>query len=291
MVKLENIDALGTHWWFEFYDIKDSLQLESFIKKELKRFEEKYSRFLDTSLVSELNKKRKLPNCDKEFEDVLKMGIKLYTMTSGYFNFLNGRILEIRGYDKTYSFRASKKHIHPSTIDDITINKKEIQLFHSAQVDIGGFGKGYLIDLLARKLHEQFYLRYFLINGGGDIFITSNYGKPVEILLENPQKDGEYFSKIKLKNKSLCCSSPFKRQWKDKQVTYSHIINTLSPQSIVKTSAFVVHEKACIADAFATAFCAASEKKTLARDAEKNDASVLFIEEGKLFKSQTFPSL
>jgi len=94
--------------------------------------------------------------------------------------------MSARGYDSSYSLSP---HVDLATLplpdprSAITITDDAITLTAGA-LDIGGFGKGYLIDLLAQdlKAHD---LHHFLINGGGDIYVTSNQGQPSPLCLNS----------------------------------------------------------------------------------------------------------
>ncbi len=120
------------------------------------------------------------------------------------------------------------------------------------------------MDKLAKIFQNKLDFKYFLINGGGDIYVTSNYDQEVEIFLQNPLDPNEIFQVIKLKDSSICGSSPHLRKWKDKNgEEYNHIIN---PRSLIhnsksqnlnlnsrnEKSSFVIARNTVIADVLAT---------------------------------------
>lgn len=256
--------ALGTKWWVEIFDEIDSEKLETaYGSLELftHEFENKYSRFKYDSLVSKLNRERTLSNPSEEFRTLLQYGKQLYVRTNTHFNLLLGNIQESRGYDANYSFTPirTSQTTPANPITDLIIDSDKIKL-RNGKLDIGGFGKGYLIDLLTDLLMKKYDMKYFFINGGGDIYATSRHDQPIKITLEHPTQPNHYLGKINIKNLAFAGSSPFKRLWYADGETYSHIIsNNENPE----LASFVKAQTARDADAFATTALLATETELL----------------------------
>jgi thiamine biosynthesis lipoprotein len=116
-------------------------------------------------------------------------------------------------------------------------------------VDLGGYGKGWLIDKLANDLKEH-SIDHFLVNGGGDMYATSDAsGEAIAIYLEHPTEVGKYLIETKLKNQGFAASSPFKRRWKSGDKTYTHVV---AISDVPEIATFVKADTATDADAFAT---------------------------------------
>jgi thiamine biosynthesis lipoprotein len=132
------------------------------------------------------------------------------------------------------------------------ITTDRITLKHGL-VDVGGFGKGYALDAVVHLLKEKHHLVYFLVNGGGDMYGTSNHKEPIEIYLEHPTVAATYLSTTTLLNQGFAASSPHKRTWQHAGITYSHIIDTTSGVIVSRPDAtFIKATTACTADIFAT---------------------------------------
>ncbi len=253
MSKQFTFEAIGTNWWIEIFDDitdEDLHTSKSRLEFLCSVFNEQYSRFLPDSQISILNRERVLKNPSEKCRTILKYGKELYLRTHTTFNILIGHILEARGYDANYSFTAqesleSLKVCNPLT--DIIISDSEITL-NCGNVDIGGYGKGWLIDVLTADLIKH-GIKYFLVNGGGDMYATSDNGNPITIYLEHPTETGKYLIETTLHNQGFAASSPFKRQWNDKNKTYTHIVSEAEFDAI---ATFVKAETAVKADAFAT---------------------------------------
>ena len=247
-------EAIGTQFWIEIFDQITDEELKS-TKGRLKLlssvFNEQYSRFRPDSQISILNRDRVLHNPSVECRALLAYGKELYLRSQGTFNILTGHILEARGYDANYSFTASADiDTLPvcNPLIDLTISESKITLT-CGNVDLGGYGKGYLVDRLADDLITQ-GIQHFLINGGGDMYATGDEaGKPITIYLEHPTVAGQYLIETTLLNQGFAASSPFKRRWKSGDKTYHHIVATTEVPEI---ATFVKATTATDADAFAT---------------------------------------
>lgn len=247
-------EAIGTHFWIEIFDEIDEKQLDTTRRRiELlcSSFNENYSRFRPDSHVSILNHERALKNPNEECRALFALGKELYLRGQGSFNPLVGHILEARGYDTEYSFQATGGADAPSTcnpLTDLTITETEITLT-CGNLDLGGYGKGYLIDRIAEDFlaHD---IRYFLINGGGDMYGTSHQnGEAITIYLEHPTKEDKYIAETTIHNQGFAASSPFKRRWKSGDKTYTHIVATDEAPLL---ATFIKAKNAVEADAFAT---------------------------------------
>ncbi len=254
MSKQFTFEAIGTHFWIEIWGGITDEELEAtksrleFLSSE---FNKHYSRFRTDSYVGILNEDRQLEYPSDECRALLLYGKQLYLRSQGTFNILSGHILEARGYDADYSFTATEDVdtlAAANPLTDLTITEAKITLT-SGNIDLGGYGKGWLIDKLANDLKEH-GIEHFLVNGGGDMYATSDAeGEAVTIYLEHPTNVGQYLIETTLLNQGFAASSPFKRRWKSGDKTYHHIIATTDVSEI---ATFVKATTATDADALAT---------------------------------------
>jgi len=244
--------ALGTQWWIEiFQDLTDKRQdeVKNFVLSFVSAYEHNYSRFKPDSVLSTLNHDRVFLNPTPEFIKLLEYGKQLYLRSDTHFNLLTGHILESKGYDAAYTFRASGVVETPGNpITDLTITPLKIELHHG-NIDLGGFGKGYLVDLLVYELQRSYELEQFIINGGGDMYATHKDNEPITIHLEHPIKPGTMIASTTLHNNGFAASSPHKRTWENATGTHTHII----ADNITADATFLKTAITADADAFATA--------------------------------------
>lgn len=255
-IVLPAITALGTTWLVELFDEVDTETADEtygLIRRFLFEFEDKYSRFNPNSVISTLNRTKVLNDLDPTTIELLTLGQQLYRDTGGIFNFLVGEHLVARGYDADYSFAPKTEPVgFPNPLTDLIITDDEVTLKRGL-IDLGGYGKGYLIDQLATFLRERGH-EYFLINGGGDMYATSDHEKPITIYLEHPSEAGTYIAESSLMNQGFAASSTHKRRWKVSGKEYSHIIDTTSDKNTSSDDygMYVKAPTAVTADAWST---------------------------------------
>lgn len=247
-----SFQALGTTWWIEIWDeLTDNThtEIKDFCVGIAYLYEQNYSRFKPNSLISTLNRERKLQTPSQELIDLLLYGKRLYLRSDTHFNLLTGHILEARGYDAQYSFTDSNSDqlTAGNPVTDLVVSTKQVELHHG-NIDVGGFGKGYLIDLIAQKLKGTYELQQFLINGGGDMYATHRKSEPITIYLEHPINHGTVLTSTHLLNQGFAASSPHRRVWKNSTGSHHHIIGS----SVTADGTFVKATTAADADAFAT---------------------------------------
>jgi thiamine biosynthesis lipoprotein len=250
MMVLNGFEALGTKWYVEIYDgYEDALMIESHkknLEEVLLSFNASYSRFRGDSLVGELNKYRRTRR-DTHLEKMIGIGTDANIRTQGIFTMMHGRELSEKGYGEV------TEKVEHEDYSSVEIGDNEITLSGNQLLDLGGIGKGYVIDLLAECL-QGLQIQYFFINGGGDMYATSNFGEPVTVLLQHPLQHDLSIGSYKLMNQSLCASSSYVRMWKDPHGEYkNHFVSQKGDE--VWAASFVVARSACVADMMATVCC------------------------------------
>lgn len=251
-MNLQPIEALGTVWHIElFEEVDDLTTLRSFIADWLEEFESRYSRFRSDSWLSVLNSAGEFNNPDPQFVDLLRQALDYYDRTDGVFNIAVGEQLTKSGYDADYTFTATTELPSVQALIEILEIKTERILLKSGSLDLGGIGKGYAIDKLADFLKEEHHLQYFLINGGGDIYVTSDKEKPVTIMLAHPDARSLAIGTVDLKEAGFAASSPRLRAWRDPKTGKSHN-HLLTKHNI---ASYVVAPTTTEADVWATVSC------------------------------------
>ncbi len=228
-----SFSATGTLWQIDIYDeiSTNEENLKQEIVNYVEIFESNFSRFRETSFVTNLAKKvgpHKIPH---EAKKLLGFYNKLYDLTGGLFTPTIGKSLISAGYDKDYTLVAQDQISKPDDWKSISYSQKQIMSPNPVQLDFGAAGKGYLIDLVCELLLTS-NIKNFCVDAGGDIRLVGN--KYLTIGLENPNDTSMVIGTINLQNSSLCGSSGNRRQWGK----YNHLIDpkTLtSPKNILAT--------------------------------------------------------
>lgn len=193
-----------------------------------------YSRFIEKSLLSQLNKNKKLSKPPEQMVAMLLYAREISLVTNGIFNITVGGVLDSIGYGN--GTQANDCMQSDVFWEQVVINKDTISIPASTAIDFGGFGKGWLIDDIANMLTKQGVGQY-VINGGGDIFVSSKDSQ--HVALEHPYNAKESIGETALQNQALAVSSQYKRTWKNKGRTHSHIIDPRTKHSVQNTVAAV----------------------------------------------------
>ncbi|MEP7104109.1 MAG: FAD:protein FMN transferase [Candidatus Dojkabacteria bacterium] len=230
-------EAIGTHWHIEIYDQVDLKTIEKNIIDCCREFESNYSRFKETSLLSKLNKEKTFLNPSSEFLELLELGSKAKEITDGRFDIAVGTVLENLGYDSKYSFTSKESIVEK----EVNVNSEQVTISQNTRIDLGGIGKGFLIDKIA-NLIKDYDIKYFFINAGGDIYSTSNFDKPIEFSLENPFVLDEAIGTIEIKDKALASSSSNRRSWKDIKTgkKFNHLIDMNKGENVENVAGIFV---------------------------------------------------
>lgn len=219
-------ESIGSHWWFDIFGDNVNESIVDEILARMRTFEDLYSRFIKTSLIYQLNKKKVLTDFPPELFAMFSYCQSISELTDFRFNVCSGIIQNSNGYDESYSFNEKVATSNEAIRNGIiSLTKEKIVIRDEVTVDLGGIGKGWLIDAIKLILLNR-NLLYFSINGGGDIYATSDFGKPITFFIENPFEISEYIGTIDLKDSAFACSSPVKRAWTTtKGSTFHHLVN------------------------------------------------------------------
>lgn len=274
---LKTIKQLGTQ-----ITLKVPSSFFSDCQNELKRIEEKYSRFLDDSQLSQANKQLgEWQKVDAEFMFLLYAARQYFTQTDGAFDISLKQRLDELGYDKDYLFskqKVSNPFVWPWQ-SAFELDGQKVLL--RKPIEIGGFGKGFAADRLGALLRDKTQTE-FLINMGGDILVGS---QKEDILLEHPDDSSKAIAKVTLQNNAIASSSSNRRRWKDGH----HLLNasTGKPENSLK-AVWVVADTCMDADAYATSLFSVGFEKAQELTCML-DADVLLISaEDKMFVSGDF---
>ena len=294
MLLINDHKALGTLWWIELFHGDVDPALAGTVVKLINDFEKLYSRFDPDSFVGKLNRTGSFKEPSDEFIALLQIGIDLYKSSNGQFNFLLGKTLEDRGYDKDLTFDVKSVRSEIPDISALELSEKLITLDLStgARVDLGGFGKGFLIGKISKLLHNEGY-EYHLINGGGDIYASSDQGKPVQVLIRNPLNKNFAIGRIFIKEEAFCGSSILERSWKGKgsDDIFSHIIDPGDSKRLPAGTVYLLYEDVVQTDAFSTTLSFRFEDREYLDRLEKDGYKYMIITKEKLIRSANFPKL
>ena len=247
--------ATGTLWQIEFFGKEDDTEFQKDLEAKtldlISDYDQILSRFNPNSQLFKLNEHKSLKNPDSILLEALSLAQKIQDLTDGAFSPFIGLRLAQKGYGPLHTAPNTKF----SAKLKIDLRPDLIQIPAGSQLDLGSFGKGLIVDHLA-ELYLSLGLRYFIINAGGDIYLTSNQSKPIEIHLEDP-KTQKLTKTVSLKNQAICTSANNKRTWQGLNGTEVHIqtehFQPAGSSSVDQNKSItVVHSSCMVADLITT---------------------------------------
>ncbi len=256
---------------------------------ELDRLEQQLSRFIENSDISRLNN---LPanqplQLGLEAFECIQLSASLYEQTSGAFDVTVGSLMDCWLSEEKTLLTPSKEQLDEASrctglplvkLDEI---EHTIELLTSpVKIDLGGIGKGYAIDQMA-KLLDDWSIDTALINGGCSSVLA--IGKPVKtkgwhITLSNPVNNKQTLTNFYLQNQAVSGSGLLKGL---------HIIDPHTSQPANdKKAAWACAPAATTTDALSTSFMIMSPELIRKYCLDHPDTLAMVVTEERNSKAQ-----
>lgn len=261
-------------------DVRDT------IVRYVDRFDKQFSRFIEGSEANAFRTAR-AQDCEvsEEFAVLLAKADELRILTDGAYDPAVGGLLERAGYDAAYSM-----HPHPDVqefrLPAWKLSGKWLSTDGPTVFDIGGMGKGYLIDKIAETLKSAGY-EHFLVDGGGDMFGTSKTsGEPWRIAVEFPGREDTAAAVVTLMHQGLAVSDIFRRRWG----IWHHVVDprTNAPVEDV-IGATALAPSAWAADCMTSALFLSTSERYLALSRYFKAPYLVFLDNGLTHVSTDWP--
>ena len=221
---------------------------------EALRFEEKYSRYLPTSLVSKINAAAgvKAIDIDPETSAILDYTRVCFEQSNGLFDITAGSLSSIWHHNikAVPDQEMIERCLTKIGFDQLILSTDRIFLpITGMELDFGGVVKEYAADAIA-ALAKSMGIQHGLVNLGGDVrgIGAQQNGNAWPIGVTNPFGSGEAIAWIELSEGALTTSGSYERFSQVEGKTYSHLINPKTGwpvQGLV--SASVIAEQAVVA--------------------------------------------
>lgn len=186
--------ALGSKTGISLVSDVASAQIETLYRelwKTIFLFERQFSRFLPGSELSAFNRNAGTKQVvSPEFHELLIAARDISHDTSGLYNPFILPALQASGYVRSrvpgHEQDVVDDHSHKAvtTIDRLEIGDDWARIPYGTALDLGGCGKGYLADLLRRKLPN--IVTGYWLSFGGDIAVggQDDHGQPWTITIQ-----------------------------------------------------------------------------------------------------------
>jgi thiamine biosynthesis lipoprotein len=226
----------------------DRSALQAHIEKSFEAAEHRFSRFLEGSELSRLNRQTgKRSIISEPMLQVLLLAEEYREQTKGLFSIFVHDAIQRVGYSR--SFDMMSEEIAVDSIDlegplayQIQIDPimKSIQTPKGQRMDLGGIVKSWTVRQVSESLQRQWKLKRGLINAGGDLIVWggSAEGEPWIVGIADPwQAESEDEIVVMLAEGAAATSSILRRRWSTNQGVMHHLID---PRSLSSSTSDIV---------------------------------------------------
>ncbi|HSX07696.1 MAG TPA: FAD:protein FMN transferase [Candidatus Saccharimonadales bacterium] len=242
-------------------DNADAAPVFAALWRTITEFEQRFSRFLPQSELSQFNAGAgSWTPASEPFREMLTTCQRLSRETAGLYNPFILPDLQRAGYVGSWpnpqagtTAQDYRERRASAASAQIKIRGDSAKIPAGTALDFGGIGKGYLLDLLAAQLKKLQYGNYWL-SLGGDIICSGNdlHGKPWAVGIQHASKASETIGSISNKGGqrlAIATSGVTKR----KGANWHHIIDprTGEPASTDLLTATLACSDATHADVYA----------------------------------------
>jgi len=244
------------------------------VRQYIAASEERFSRFRETSELSQLNHSSGVWfQASSELFELVREAYDLYWLTEGLFDPSILKALIHAGYDRSMDeikynpVLSSQDRLawKQSRFGDTRFDayRQAIMLPEGVQIDLGGIAKGWIAaracDILGR------FTRSCAVSAGGDmVFKGIPDGQSAwQVSLEDPEDENRVLAVLNIENGALATSSVTRRRWLQGTQPRHHIIDprTGAPVESDWLSVSVAAQKPATVEAFAKALLIAGPRR------------------------------
>ncbi|GJQ58035.1 MAG: hypothetical protein D8M57_01415 [Candidatus Scalindua sp. AMX11] len=270
------IMSMGTVFDISAY-ISDKSEAEKVFNEvfnEVNRLDNLMSNYKTQSDLSKINQKAvsEPVACDDELAYIIEQSIQYGDITKGAFDITIGPLMKKWGFFKEQGRIPDKKelesvlqavsykniHIEEKTTKSLLRGSSSEKVISFAnphtQVDLGGIGKGYAVDVAMKRLHKN-GIRSALINFAGNVYASgSPPGRKSWIIgLQNPRNNKEILGSFEITGKAVSTSGDYEKFFTMNGERYSHIIDPRTGKPVQGiASVTIIADSATKADALST---------------------------------------
>ncbi len=227
--------ALGSPCEFQLYGDSET-QLEAAGARavaEVERIEQKYSRYRDDTIVSEINRcagSGRFVEVDRETELLLDYAQTTFEQSSGLFDVTSGVLR--RAWDFQSATLPDEGAVHALTRlvgwgSKVTRQPGRVRLARvGMEIDFGGFGKEYAVDRSVSLLREA-GVSAGLVDLGGDVCVVGPHpdGRPWQVGIRDPRAPERAMASLPLSHGALATSGDYERFMVVDGVRYCHLLD------------------------------------------------------------------
>lgn len=237
------LEKESTHWKISFdamaspcevmircNDKSEADRLASLAINETRRIEKKFSRYRSDNIVHTINNSNGKPvTTDEELKRLLDYAQECYQLSEGMFDITSGilrRAWKFDGSEYTPNNEYIRSLLEKVGWDKVNWDGSTITLLPDMEIDFGGIGKEYAVDIVSELLFKESG-NAIMVNFGGDIRTITDEENPTAwvVGIENPKKVNSPIGEIKLTNGGVATSGDLFRHCVVDGIRLGHILN------------------------------------------------------------------
>ena len=295
--------SMGTVFEVTIYAADKYIAEKAFndVFQEINRLDYLMSNYKKESVLSRLNKNASAEPtvCNKELANVIEQSLQYSEITDGAFDITIGPLMKKWGFFKKQGRIPGKEELE-SVLESVsykniiieekvekTLAKNPVTVktvfFKNTgtQIDLGGIGKGYAVDMAARVL-KQNGISSALINFAGNIYAFGTPpGKDSWVIgLQHPRESEGLLGSFAITDKAVSTSGDYEKFFTIEGKRYSHIIDPRTGNPVKGVvSVTIVTDNATRADALSTGVFVLGAKKGMDLIEQLKDVEGIIIYE------------
>lgn len=226
--------AMGSPCQIQFYasTFSHAEMVYDIVLKRILELEQRYSRYLDTSLISQINRNAGTGNhiaIDPETFALLQYADRCYQESNQLFDVTSGVLRKVWHFNQTTvpSKAQLKEIVALIGWKKIQWNQHDIYLpLTGMELDFGGIVKEYAADVAANLCHQN-KISSGIIELGGDVRVIGALpnGEGWSIAIRDPRQPDKTVAQFRLKSGAVASSGDYERFQIINGVRYSHLLN------------------------------------------------------------------
>lgn len=260
--------------------------------KEIKRIDDLFTTFDETSPVGEINHSTdSIIKVNPEIFNLIMLCDSVTKISEGCFDVSLDKLTKAWGFYTNNPHLPEKDSIQLALLKSgwnkvKVLDNNEIEKSAGVGLNFGAIAKGYSVDK-AIDVIKSCGIKEALVNAGGEINVI---GKNWIIGIQHPREQNELIAKIKLDNMAVATSGDYEQYFEKDGFRYHHILNPATGYpSRGLQSVTIVNRNDELADALATAVFVMGKEKGIELVEKLSGTEAMVIDNnGKIFYSTGF---
>jgi len=249
------------------YEYRNNRDLKPDIEKVLSDFDLSLSTYLESSLISRINRNDPTAEADEKFIKVFEVARGVYEKSGGLFDITVAPVVNAWGFGFTPGADVDSALIDSLLqfvgMDKVRLNGRQVVKDDPRTMfDVNAIAQGYSVDMVAAFLDDK-KIENYMVEIGGELKCKGKNpkGEDWKIGVDRPEEGNvvagaNLQAVLAVKTKSLATSGNYRKFYEKDGIKYAHSINPITGYPVMSRllSVTILADECITADAFATAF-------------------------------------